>query len=98
MVAKLTLKDAVNCAKSYVAELYQGEQVTDLMLEEIRLSSDEGVWHVTIGFTPPWVLRGLNSKFSVRPHDRVYKVVNVDSGTGEVRAIEIRTPGSDPAR
>jgi hypothetical protein len=96
MVAKLTLKEAVHKAKSFVLDLYQGEQVTDILLEEIQLSSDKREWQVTIGFTPPWMQRGVHAMLGTHPANRVYKQMSVDVETGEVRDLRIRLPGADP--
>jgi len=95
MVARLTLKDAVKHAKDFIADLYRDDQVTDLMLEEIRLSSDKREWQVTIGFTPPWMHRGVGAVLDPHPARRTYKMVNVDAETGEVRDLRMRTPGAE---
>jgi len=95
MVAKISLKDAAKNAKAFVADLYREDHVSDLLLEEIRLSSDEREWLVTIGFMPPWMNRGVTAVLGPHPKNRAYKVVSVDAQTGEVRDLRIRTPGSE---
>ena len=38
-------------AKEYVADLYAGEEITDIGLEEVELSDRLNGWVVTIGFS-----------------------------------------------
>lgn len=81
--------EAVQTAKDYVREVYADERISRPRLEELNLDRDVGEWLVTIGFA-----------FDVSPHqsdsptltpvarhvygNRMYKVVHIRDGTGEV--------------
>jgi len=94
---KTDVKEAVQAAKAFVADILAAEHVTNIGLEEVRLDEDQ--WLVTIGFSRPWnfpkktgsVLDELQMfpRSEGKP-EREYKVVKVDAATGEVRAMELR--------
>lgn len=44
------IKAAVRNAMQFVRDLYEGVNLQDLALEEVRLSDDEQWWLVTVGF------------------------------------------------
>jgi hypothetical protein len=46
----IDVKTAAHRALDFVRDLYEGEQLKHLALEEIRLSDDERWWLVTVGF------------------------------------------------
>jgi hypothetical protein len=80
----MELKEAITMAKTYVAELYQGEGGTNFGLEEVRKNGD--VWEVTIGFSRPWdmVLTGVGILTSKPQYRREYKVLRLKDDTGQV--------------
>ncbi len=49
---KTDVKEAVQAAKAFVADILAAEHVTNIGLEEVRLDEDQ--WLVTIGFSRPW--------------------------------------------
>lgn len=46
----LSMKEAVIKAKSYAKELYEGEGIQDLSLEEIDFDNRSKKWKVTLGY------------------------------------------------
>jgi hypothetical protein len=94
-------RQAVNSAYKFIHTLYGSEELIDLALEEIELSSDEKYWLVTLGFTrllstplekkvvPPWasVLEAVQSE---QQAVREYKIVQVDAETGDATSMKIR--------
>lgn len=94
------VKRAVQAAIDFVRDVYSGEKISNLGLEEVRLDVD--TWRVTVGFSRPWdypkiqrplisgvALSDLIPKTEPAP-DRDYKVVKVDQSTGEVVGMEMR--------
>jgi hypothetical protein len=81
-------KEAVAAAKRFVSDIYAGEQVTNLGLEEIEHIVSGGNWVVTLGFSRPWntprtraqeVLENLGAVSSLR---RSFKVITIaEDGT-----------------
>jgi hypothetical protein len=95
------VKEAVKAAREYLSQLYDTGPLRDIFLEEVELSYDEKHWYVTIGFSrpiapkdpiPPWSSASLSSidTLSRQSFERVYKLFEVDSATGQVRAMKIR--------
>ena len=97
---RVGVKQAVQAAMDFVRDMYSGEKISNLGLEEVRL--DDDTWYVTVGFSRPWdypklqppslleVARtNLGSRTESSP-DRDYKVVKVDQSTGEVIGMEMR--------
>lgn len=69
----IEVKEAVKMAKKYIADLYEGESITEIGLEEVKRNDDMGQWLVTIGF-----FRSLDedsSKGVFRQRNRLYKQV-----------------------
>lgn len=83
------LKDAVKRALEFAADVYGGDKVSDLLLEEIRLSEDERFWHVTVSFVLP---SGQSTLMRAAGHSpsRSYKVIRIDNNTGQVKDMMMR--------
>ncbi|HWX40424.1 MAG TPA: hypothetical protein VN345_04670 [Blastocatellia bacterium] len=88
------VKQAVKAAREYLSQLYDTGPLRDIFLEEVELSYDEKHWYVTIGFSRPIapkdpILSSIDA-LSRQSFERVYKLFEVDSATGQVRAMKIR--------
>ena len=79
-------KRAVDIAKSYVAELFFGEGVYNLGLEEVEFDSTRSEWRVTVGFSREWDGRGSLAELTGIPRARSYKVVRLNAD-GQVLAM-----------
>lgn len=88
----LTVKEAVQAAEQWVRELYPEEDLQHLRLEEVELSDDERLWHITVGWVEPAVRTPLSAMFSqeARTLPRVYKTLEVDAENGAVKSMKIR--------
>jgi len=80
----MELKEAINTAKNYAADLYRDEGGTNFGLEEVRKTGD--VWEVTIGFSRPWdmVVSGVGVVTGLPHYSREYKVLRLRADTGQV--------------
>ena len=90
----MNMKEAARTAKEYVADLYAGEQITDVGLEEIEFDDRSNDWVVTIGFARPWDQR-INSLAATLERKRVparsYKVVRIDDDDdGRITSLKDR--------
>lgn len=88
-MAGLEVKQAVDIAKRYIADLFSEEGVVNLGLEEIDYDEPSSVWRITLGFSRVRDLSGreLNQVFAVARRD--YKVVSIDS-SGRVLSVKNR--------
>ncbi|MFN0243159.1 MAG: hypothetical protein ACKVWV_09740 [Planctomycetota bacterium] len=86
---QIPLEDAVRRANEFVTEIYANEPISNLLLEEIRLSHDDKHWLMTIGFDVP----GRRSPiFHADGHaaPRNYKTIRIDATSGIVDEMTIR--------
>ncbi|HXX22729.1 MAG TPA: hypothetical protein VEO19_06240 [Terriglobia bacterium] len=81
-MAMIGVKEAVNKAAEYFADLYH-DQFTNVLLEEVELS--DGYWLITLGYERPPVMPRFGLK-----GPRAYKIFKVNGETGEVVSMKIR--------
>ena len=92
-------RNAVKCATDYLDHMKDliGENFNNLRLEELELSDSRLFWLVTLGYditrTPSNIEKFMNP--SNNPEEiysqREYKIFNVDSQTGQVQSMKIRS-------
>ena len=88
----IDVQHAVQVATQYTGQLF-GNALNNLRLEEVELSFDEKHWYITIGFDEAVPLQpGFLGTVLDPKMERRYKVVDVDSDTGKVRAVKMRQP------
>lgn len=85
----MNVKEAVDTALTYVADLFEKEKPRNVGLEEVEFKDAEGQWHVTVGFSRPWDYGPTIAGFQVKPR-RDYKVVRIDDESGKVLSVKIR--------
>ena len=84
----MDVKEAVRTAKEYLVVVFDGENITDVGLEEAVFNNESDTWDITIGFSRPWDTR--NSVVSALRLRRSYKVVSIDGVTGQVKSLTDR--------
>lgn len=89
----MNVKDIVHKAVLHVADLFEGEGVTNVGLEEVTFDEGADEWLVTVGFSRPWdypkpIIAGFGS---IHPN-RVYKILRIRNSTGEVLSVKNRLP------
>ncbi len=90
----MDVKEAVDLAKHYIADLFRDEGVINLGLEEVEFDDLSSSWDVTIGFSRSWDRRTTTMISALMqqegPPSRSYKVVRIDDNTKEVRYVKNR--------
>lgn len=76
---EMNVKDAVKIAYEFVKDFYQDHTIS---LEEVELSDDGRFWSITLGVTNPLEQWGSGKKD--------YKVVTVDTQSGQVKSMKLR--------
>ena len=63
----MDVKEAVATAKKYVTEVFEGEDLADMGLEEVVFDDEADIWKVTIGFmhSSSLVLQDRNCNHSI---------------------------------
>lgn len=98
----MDVKEAVRTAKNYIAELFTGETITNIGLEEVVFDDTSNNWEVTIGFSRPWDYEKIRSPIAEalanplaersinRPVVRSYKLVCINDDDGHVISLKNR--------
>ena len=50
----MDVREAAQTARDYLVDLFAGEQITDVGLEEVEFDDLSNDWMITIGFSRPW--------------------------------------------
>jgi hypothetical protein len=91
---RIDLKAAVKRATDYFLKLFPQFKTANVMLEEVEENEDGSYWLITIGFdqpSKPHPLAGsLSTVFGPQTY-RQYKIFKVDSTTGRVMSMKIRS-------
>ena len=94
----MDVKEAVKTAKAYVADLFEGEGLESIGLEEVVFEDEADVWKITIGFARPWDrVKGVTEAMSALSFGgspewkrRSFKVVRIEDGSGKVLSLTSR--------
>jgi hypothetical protein len=90
----IDVKQAVKIASDYIRDVYDGEMLPGLLLEEVDFSDEEQAWLITLGFdTNRPVQPPEEPSYISRPlpkYERVYKIIKVNGLTGAVQSMKIR--------
>ena len=89
----MDVKEAVTRAKTYLAELYSDERISNVGLEEVEMDDKENIWTITIGFSRPWdEPRNPFAAITNQPTvlKRSYKIVRVNNLNGAILSVKNR--------
>ena len=96
----MDVKEAVVTAKTYIADLFDEEGITDISLEEVVLDELSGDWKVTSRLYPPREpASSQGAAILVRPLNRLnrsYKVVRIKESDGSVISVTDRLLAERP--
>lgn len=83
-------KEAIGAAKTWIADIYAGESIANVGLEEVKFDDTADEWLITVGFSRPWD-RTVVASITGGPHERrSYKVVRLRDRDGRVLSVEER--------
>ena len=84
-------KQAVSRAREYLVELFDGEEISEVGLEEVDFDGMQNEWRITLGFSRPWDRRAdLGTALAGRPSPRSYKVIRIHDPDGEIKSLTDR--------
>jgi hypothetical protein len=72
-----------------MGELYEPEQISQLTLEEVELSSDGSSWRVTLSFVRP-ARKSAIEAMTGQQGTPIYKVLEIHGETAEVQSMKNR--------
>ncbi len=92
---KIDVKTAVIAANNYLQDMkdLMDVKLENLRLEEVELSEDTHEWLITLGFDTPARMNTLGNLAlgTSSLYQREYKILRVDSETGEIKSMKIRS-------
>ena len=92
----MDVKEAVKTAKEYLTDLYDGEQITNVGLEEVVFEDGSNSWKITIGFSRPWDHKNaLVATLADARSLRSYKVLSIKDDSGKVESLTDRVLKAD---
>jgi hypothetical protein len=85
----IEVKQAIQIAQDYIKELYTGDEIRDLSLEEVEVAEDNKFWLVTLAFTKQ-MMQPLNPMEAMTgpKYARFYKELKIDAEGGQVRSMK----------
>ncbi len=86
----MDVKQAVNVAREYLADLFSEEGLMDVGLEEVVFNDAAQEWRITMGFSRPWDRKTILAAINDARPTRSYKVLRIDDETGVVSSITDR--------
>jgi hypothetical protein len=87
----MDVKEAVRAAKEYVVDLFDGEEIECVGLEEVEFDHESDQWKITIGFSRPWDRpKTLSASLREDPLRRSYKVVCINDADGKAVSVKDR--------
>ena len=95
----MDVKEAVGSAKEYLGEIFSGEEITHIGLEEVVFDDAANCWKITLGFFRPWdldtdqFLRNPLARIA-RQSRRTYKIVQIDDDSGKAVSVTNRHPST----
>jgi len=91
----IEVTQAVKIARGFFNEIYQDEDIQNLMLEEVVIDEDSNEWRITFGYDSH-ISKEANTIFSEKTIDkilRVYKRIHIDADKGDFKGMFIRIVG-----
>lgn len=90
----MEVKEAAQVAKATVASLFEDQQISNILLEEVDFGELPATWSITVGFfrraevDPQSVAGSLSSLIGRR---RSFKVVRIRDSDGKVLSVKHRS-------
>jgi hypothetical protein len=87
---RIGVKEAVASAMDFVRDIYEGQSLRDLLLEEVQMGQSDSQWLVTIGFSLPKEESASILSPATKKLGRQYKIIAVDALSGQPISMKIR--------
>ena len=87
----MDVKAVAQRAKTYVVDLFDDEEISNVGLEEVEFDDALDRWIVTVGFTRPWDQKNvLTAALGEGQSGRSYKVLHIADTDGRVLSLKDR--------
>ncbi len=87
----IDVKDAVKYAVGHAHDLYKGDELRNLLLEEVKYDGEKNEWIVVLGFDSGRIIVDtsgglIDRKTNERP-ERVYKYFHINDNDGAMTSM-----------
>lgn len=87
----MDVREAAQVAKEYLIDLFDGEGITNVGLEEVEFDEESIDWKITVGFSRPWDHKNpLTAALAEGRPARSYKVLRINDEDGRVISVKER--------
>ncbi len=87
----MDVREAAQVAKEYLIDLFDGEGITNVGLEEVEFDENSFDWRITVGFSRPWDQKNpLTAALGEGRPARSYKVLRINDEDGRVISVKER--------
>jgi hypothetical protein len=94
----IAMQDAVRIAKTQAQQLFEGDDMAHLMLEEVDFDEAKQVWLVTLGYDSHQVIKTTKGGLPLFPSTetteekrlRIYKTFQIDASDGRLISMKMR--------
>lgn len=87
----MDVKGAVQKARAFIEDLFHGEEISEVGLEEVVFDDESNEWKITISFSRPWdKVTDQELLFEEAP-SRSYKVIRIADEDGTIKSLTDRT-------
>ncbi|MDE3000860.1 MAG: hypothetical protein OXU79_17430 [Gemmatimonadota bacterium] len=86
----MDVRQAAGTARAFIADLFEGEEIAHVGLEEVDFDEASNEWKITIGFSRPWDRKSVTPAMGEVRLTRSYKVVRINDESGNVISVKHR--------
>ena len=86
----MDVRQAAGKARAFIADLFEGEEIAHVGLEEVDFDEASNEWKITIGFYRPWDQKSVPAAMGEVRLTRSYKVVRINDESGNVISVKHR--------
>jgi len=90
----MDVNEAVVRSKQYIQQIFGGEGISNIGLEEVEFDDARGTWLVTVGFSRPWDQPHSLTAILGEQLRRSYKIVTIKDDNGDVLSVKNREVGA----
>ena len=86
----MDVKQAARTARLFISDLFEGEEIAHVGLEEVDFDETSNEWKITIGFSRPWDQKHVPAALDEVRLTRSYKIVRINDDSGSVISVKHR--------
>lgn len=82
----MRVTEAKIVAREYLVQMFCGEPIGDVRVDEVVFAEERDMWQITISFSCPWGVPDVLASHTTKEHElRSYKCMHIGDRDGKVR-------------